>query len=241
MNLIFDIETEPYPANVLESMGADPEQCCLNASTSCVCAVGMQRVDNQYSQTAPVRILGCPGEVEVVSRDGFSTWRSKTVSEASVLADFWEELKSSADFREVKSSASHASHSGYIVGYNSHGFDLPFLIQRSMLCGVAWPRSIRRSWRWWHDCSVDLREVWACGPPQRHRREEGDSNAEPVFPRGGLDRLSRILGLGGKNGDGTMFWRLFRSTQEDAQQKAMEYLFNDIELTRGVAEHLLTT
>ena len=105
-----------------------------------------------------------------------------------------------------------------MIGFNTHGFDLPFLIRRSWKHKVAVPYGIRRG-RYWSDEMVDLRELWQLGDRQA---------------RGSLDSIAKHLGVGAKNGDGKAFAELWRSDRKQAEA----YLRNDLELTAKVAHAL---
>lgn len=111
--------------------------------------------------------------------------------------------------------------SATLVGHNIHGFDLPFLIQRSRLLGVSMPplgELLFRN-RYWAECFVDTMQNWNCGKYNAYTS---------------LDRLAKAFGLGGKNGSGADFaglWETDRSTAE-------AYLKNDLELTYRVAMQL---
>ncbi len=106
-----------------------------------------------------------------------------------------------------------------MVGFNTHTFDLPFLIRRSYKHRIEIPSGIRRG-RYWAEQMVDLREEWQLGDRQA---------------RGSLDTIARYLGLGQKNGHGEDFVRLWK---ED-RKRAVEYLRNDVELTARIADVLL--
>lgn len=108
--------------------------------------------------------------------------------------------------------------SGIIIGFNTHLFDLPFLIKRSWALGVDVSPGLR-SGKWFTARSVDLRDVWQCGDRQA---------------RGGLDAIARFFGIEGKNGSGKDFADLLRV----APDKAMAYLENDVRITRQVAERM---
>lgn len=105
-----------------------------------------------------------------------------------------------------------------MVGFNTAAFDLPFLFRRSWKHRVAVPAGFRRG-RYWSENTVDLRELWQLGDRQA---------------RGSLDAVAKHLGVGAKNGDGKDFAALWQSDRA----KAVEYLRNDLELTRRVAEAL---
>ncbi|MBI5386780.1 MAG: ribonuclease H-like domain-containing protein [Verrucomicrobia bacterium] len=103
-----------------------------------------------------------------------------------------------------------------MVGFNTWQFDLPFLFRRSWKHRVPVPPGLRRG-RYWAEQLIDLREIWQLGDRQA---------------RGSLDAVAKHLGVGAKNGDGHNFAKLWQSDRA----KAVEYLRNDVELTRKVAE-----
>jgi hypothetical protein len=105
-----------------------------------------------------------------------------------------------------------------MIGFNTHGFDLPFLIRRSWKHRVTVPFGIRRG-RYWGEEMVDLREAWQLGDRQA---------------RGSLDSIAKHLGVGAKNGDGKVFAELWRSDRKQAEA----YLRNDLELTAKIAHAL---
>jgi hypothetical protein len=76
-----------------------------------------------------------------------------------------------------------------------------------------------RDGRWWGNRFIDLRDMW----------QLGDRKA-----KGSLDVICRHLSIEGKNGNGKDFARLF----ELNPAKALEYLSNDLRMTRQVHERL---
>ena len=126
--------------------------------------------------------------------------------EAATLREFWEVCR--GEMGRINE----------MVGFNSNGFDLPFLIRRSWRHRVPVPFGIRRG-RYWSDEMVDLRDAWQLGDRQA---------------RGSLDTIAKHLGVGAKNGNGADFAALWQSDRE----KATEYLRNDLQLTARVAEAL---
>jgi len=126
--------------------------------------------------------------------------------EAAVLLDFWDVC------------VGQMGRINEMIGFNTHLFDLPFLVRRSWKHGIPVPTMVRRG-RYWNERLVDLREAW----------QLGDRMA-----RGSLDAIAKHLGVGAKNGDGKEFARLWESDRE----KAIAYLRNDVELTARVADRL---
>ena len=126
--------------------------------------------------------------------------------EAQTLREFWEVCRG-------EMGRIHR-----MIGFNTHLFDLPFLIRRSFKHRIEVPYGIRRG-RYWGDEMLDLREEWQLGDRQA---------------RGSLDTIARHLGVGTKNGDGKDFAALWRTDRE----KAVVYLRNDLVLTGRIAEAL---
>jgi hypothetical protein len=106
----------------------------------------------------------------------------------------------------------------WMIGFNTHLFDLPFLIRRSWKHRVPVPFGIRMG-RFWGEQMVDLREAWQLGDRQA---------------RGSLDAIAKHLGVGAKTGNGAEFAALWESDRV----KAIQYLSNDVALTGSVAEVL---
>lgn len=128
-------------------------------------------------------------------------------TEEAILARFWKgyEQLTKANF--------------YLVGFNIHGFDLPFLVQRSFIKGVDVPRGLLVRGKWWNESFIDLKEVWGCGNK---------------YSKGDLDTLCRMMGIGRKSGDGADFYKLW----ELSRPAAIAYLRQDLILTRDLADRL---
>lgn len=111
-----------------------------------------------------------------------------------------------------------------VVGFNSTEFDLPFLLLRARVNRVRIPPSIGGFYRSKFqpaDLFVDLMT----------RAQFGRYDKSGY----GLDKLCRLFGIEGKNGNGAMFYDLLATDPEGAK----EYLLNDIRCTRQLAEVLL--
>ena len=128
-------------------------------------------------------------------------------TEEEILREFWNHCSS------LKEESAGAC---IFVGYNSHSFDLPWLIRKSWLLGVTVPSWLRRG-RYFSDLCVDLREVWQCG----------DRNEST----GGLNGLAKAFGVGEKNGSGKHFGKLWNEDRE----AALAYALQDIALTEAIA------
>lgn len=128
--------------------------------------------------------------------------------EASILTSTWIEIKDA-----IRSGCE-------VVGFCCKTFDLPFLVRRSWAHKLSIPPDVIQG-RFFNPGIIDVAERWACGG-----REPRD--------RISLDHLSKFLGTGAKNGEGADFARLW---VED-RPKAMEYLKNDLLLTKAAYERL---
>lgn len=111
------------------------------------------------------------------------------------------------------------AHAETIAGFCIFNFDLPFLVRRSWSLDVEVPSIVRRG-RYWNEFLVDLADVWKLGNYDQ---------------RISLDTLAKTLGLGAKNGTGSEFAALWESNRKHA----LEYLANDLTLTRRCAERML--
>jgi len=107
-----------------------------------------------------------------------------------------------------------------LVGFNSNGFDLPFLFRRSWALGIPAPKGrLDRQFRPEVSVHVDLLDLWRLG--DRH-----------LFIS--LDAVSRYLGIGEKSGEGELFYQVLRAFPEEAEA----YLKNDVRLTFELAKRL---
>jgi len=103
------------------------------------------------------------------------------------------------------------------IGFNIHGFDLPFLRFRAIVHKVQPLHWIRYNGRAnWAEKFRDLLPELVMG------RDFAGYN---------LDAVSKSLGLGQKNGSGAFFWDLYQTDQK----QALAYLENDLELTAKLA------
>ncbi len=115
-----------------------------------------------------------------------------------------------------------------IIGHNSNGFDLPFLIRRSWCLGVPVPREVRQG-RYWNPLFRDTMEFWNCGARDYVK----------------LNTLAEFFGVGQKTegvqgGDFSKLWygqmpAETWGTPEDQRLKALEYNAQDLRLTASIA------
>ncbi len=140
------------------------------------------------------------------AKGSFTVLGDSRDDEATILGRFWDSTKG------------EMGRINQMIGFNTHLFDLPFLIKRSWKYGLKIPFGIRKG-RYWGDEMLDLRDAWQLGDRQS---------------RGSLDSIARHLGVGAKNGHGADFAKLW----ETDRTKAVEYLRKDVELTARVAAAL---
>lgn len=108
---------------------------------------------------------------------------------------------------------------GRIIGWNSNGFDIPFLIKRSWILGVPIPSSVFRG-RWISDTLLDLMLVWAVYEFRKSAK---------------LDVCARVLGLGNKTDQaccGAEFAAWYRDPER--HEEAKQYGLLDLKLTRAI-------
>jgi predicted PolB exonuclease-like 3'-5' exonuclease len=106
------------------------------------------------------------------------------------------------------------------VGFNIHGFDLPFLRFRAMVHGIKTPL-----WT-----TYNGRSYWAS-----HFR---DLLPELVMGRDfagyNLNAVCKALGFQGKTGDGAFFYEMYKADK----QKALDYLENDLKATEALGKRM---
>lgn len=127
-------------------------------------------------------------------------------AERDALVEFWQRMS------KLHNSAGQVP---VVVGHNVLGFDIPFLRRRSIVHRARpafwWPRSPKP----WSDGVYDTMLQWAA---DRDRIS--------------LHRLSRILGMGGKEGmTGADVWPAIQDGRID---DVAEYCRRDVEMTRDV-------
>jgi|ERR1041384_445096 hypothetical protein len=207
--IYFDIETGPLPESELAALVPpfdpaevktgnikDPDKIAAKLAE----AEANHRRDF-FERAALDSITGRVVAIGLLDDGGFRILHDE--HEAAVLREFWNSCR--GEMGRIHE----------MVGFNTHLFDLPFLVRRSWKHRVSVPRGIRRG-RYWSEEMVDLRDAW----------QLGDRMA-----RGSLDAIAKHLGVGAKNGSGADFAALWQSDRA----KAVEYLRNDLELTARVA------
>lgn len=223
--IVFDIETGPLPEDVLRTM-FEPLPPFDPASVKVGNLKDQAKIDAKISESKAAHEEECKAaESRFFDRAALSAHTGEVLAigvrfagekgamiiegqkERALLETFWTVCE------DTRASDNR------LVGFNVFGFDLPFLLRRSWLAGVRAPHWIMDRDRYWSPVFVDLMARWQCGDRQNFIS---------------LDRLSKLLGVGAKNGDGARFAELLKADRE----AAMAYLNNDLELTLQVARRL---
>jgi hypothetical protein len=133
------------------------------------------------------------------------------LGERALLVRFWDK------YEKVRKSER------CMVGFNSREFDIPYIAQRSVILGVAIPKTLIQNDRYQDKTFIDLRDRWGFG----------------AKPSGSLDLICKACGLDGKpeGVSGAHFSELYHNP--DTRQEAIEYLLNDLDITYELAERLL--
>lgn len=209
--IVFDVETAPLPESELAALVPpfDPAEVRtgnLKDPEKIAAKIAEAEVNHRRDFFEKAALDPLTGRVLVVGLLDKSSMRLiGHDDEAALLTEFWDVCQ--GEMGRINE----------MVGFNTHLFDLPFLIRRSWKMRVPVPR-IRRG-RYWADEMVDLRDAWQLGDRQA---------------RGSLDAIAKHLGVGAKNGSGADFAKLWQSDRA----MAVEYLRNDLELTAKVADVL---
>lgn len=209
--IIFDIETGPLPEADLEAMlpPFDPEAVKTGnlGPEKAVAKIAEAQANHRANFFRDAALDALTGRVLAVGllfpHNGATTIAGDG-NEDGILSYFWNICR--ADMGRLNE----------MIGFNSHLFDLPFLIRRSWKHGIQVPEGVR-SGRFWSSEMVDLREWWQMGDRQAH---------------GSLDSIARHLGVGAKTGNGADFAGLWATDRA----KAEEYLRNDLQLTLKIAK-----
>jgi len=106
------------------------------------------------------------------------------------------------------------------LGHNIKNFDVPFLVRRSWVHGLQVPSDVM-SGRYLGRRFGDTMEAWSCGTRDMIK----------------LDTLAKMFGVGAKNGSGEKFAGLYLAGGS-AREDALNYLKNDLTLTRDVAKRM---
>lgn len=209
MKSFFDIESGPLPDAILETVCPtfqapanykDPDKITAH--------IAEQKISwREHAALDPLT-----GEVLCVGiGSGLSSFRLIEGKETELLQSFWQWLQ-----QELEGEND-------CIGFNTWGFDLPFMIRRSWILNVRVPAVIRRG-RYWNDHLIDIMDMWTLG-----NREQRIS----------LDNMAKAFGVGAKTGNGKDFAAMYRSPMPEKREEAIDYVKNDISLLRKCADQML--
>jgi predicted PolB exonuclease-like 3'-5' exonuclease len=108
-----------------------------------------------------------------------------------------------------------------MIGWNTHGFDLPFLVRRSWILGVPIPHAVRKG-RYWNDLFIDLMQVYMLGGRDMVK----------------LDVAAKAFGLEGKvqEVDGVaVSGKEFHRVWKENRNVAEAYLLRDLAIPAALA------
>lgn len=205
--IVFDIETGPAPDDVIEAHMPEFEA-PANYKDPAKIALVLEEKKAAYKEKAALSPL--TGEVLAIGAWIDDSYFAKirgidgVESESEILAWFWGLI----------------SPQTILIGFNSNRFDLPFLAKRSWALGVEHAACrVNPNGRIDSRSCWDLMEMWGFGDKSCYIS---------------LDAVSRFFGVGSKNGDGELFYKVLRAFPDEAE----EYLKNDVHLTFEVAKRM---
>ena len=213
--LAFDIETGPLSEEVLRELCPpfDPSEIkCGNLGPE-KAAEKIKKAEAEHFENfrSSAALSATTGRVLAIGYASDKlTFIAHEPAEEQLIESFWSKF------------AACESAGRTMVGHNIHGFDLPFLIRRSWMLGLDPPvDKLLSQGRYWNRILVDTMQRWQCGNYRDYVK---------------LDILARSLGHNGKPDEitGADFARLYFGTEQERQQ-ALDYLKNDLEMTRAVA------
>lgn len=201
---VFDIETGPLPREVIIDL-IPPAKYGNTKDPEKRAAIDKEHLESEIEEAAKHALTG--RILAFGSKDHDGPPRLLILDdEKALILEAWRALMA---FRAD-------SRFPLLVGFNIYGFDLPFLVRRSIVNGVEVPAGVRRG-RYWDRNFVDLQELWQCGDR---------------YGRGSLDSITRACGISNtKKGSGAFFARLLT---EDPLA-ARDYLTQDLMLTEALA------
>lgn len=215
---VIDIETEPLPLAELEKLMPEfeaPDN--LKDPVKIEAAIAQKKLDwLDKAALSPLTGRICaigyhPGEADIETTINYT--------EKELLQNFWQRFDTDPDMTWI--------------GHNLHGFDLPFIVKRSLHHWIRVPMNyLFNHYRYPADQFVDTMKVFTCGvKPRGGKQQKGDPHNDNLS----LDVLGKFLGLEGKSDDcGKDFGKILK---EDPK-RAIGYLKGDLELTFRIAKRL---
>lgn len=248
-SLVFDIETEPLPDEILLQTFVppeplkppgefDPDEVKLG-NTKAQDKIAQKIEDARKKHVLAVREHQNKEQSrQFEALDKFREKASLSVFTSKVCAigimgsdglhDIWDATDEAEAIRMLWRSFERVfSNRGIVVGHCIHTFDLPYLVRRSWLLDVSIPDGVLPApgVPYWPNHFVDLNSRWNTGTRDK---------------TGTLDEIGKYFGLGGKNEEveGKNFYRLWRSEKPEERQAARNYLYRDLELALKIANRI---
>ena len=177
------------------------DKAALNPLTARVCAIG-------YVHPFATMENGDRNLWDYMEIDGLTAVGNHDLEEKAILQRFWSKFtKTTFTF-------------GHCIGHNIEEFDLPFLMKRSWILGVAVSPVVKNG-RYYHRSVVDTMKVWC------------NYGFNEMIK---LDALAKILGVGEKpDYDAKKFAQDYLHDDRDT---AEFYLKNDLSVTLACYERL---
>lgn len=207
-NYVFDIETIPLPTDQLIPPVFDPE--IIKTGN-----LGQQKAEEKIAKAEREHFQNFYRKAALSPLSGTIAMIGVRDDEGSIRIMEGPEPEIIREWFNLFDSEGHK----HYIGFNIASFDIPFLIRRAWFHRIKVPYGLVRG-RYLTGLLTDLLELW--------NLSERGSERFPVS----LDDLGRYFGCGIKSGSAAQFHELLRYQNE----KAREYLVNDLELTWKVAE-----
>lgn len=228
-HIIFDIETGPLPMSVLQaSMPVfDPAEVKVgNIKDPALIAAKVKAAEEKHARDylSKAALSSTTGYVCAISIN--SPTMAERQANVMLARTQEDEAKLLQEFWAMIAKWNNGEIATDFIGHNILDFDLPFLVNRSWVNGVAVPASIyqRRGNRYaFSDKFIDTRSLWLLG-----RRDAPSS----------LDAVAKVLLGEGKQGDGADFHAHLTSGDKQLEASALAYAERDVILTRRIAQQM---
>lgn len=227
MNIIYDIETKPNPKFHEAILAKEPrffpesvavgnlkdEEKIKKKIIDAGIAHEKKMVEWRAKQNKACCLDPDLGQVCAIGLLYVETGEKRIIdanNEADALKEFWAEVD-------------QTRHNGdFAYGWNTDGFDLPFLFGRSRLIGVGYDNTLINNYRYFDRCFIDLHKVWTFGAYGKFCKLEKACDA--------LGYIQPNLEVQG--GTFHEYW----NKEGSAKELARNYLINDLNMTFCVAQ-----
>lgn len=206
--IIFDIETGGLPEDQIEI----PEfEAPSNYKSAEAISKYNEKKKAEYIEKAALSVF--TGEVLAIG------YRRYNLDGACDPIKILHGLPEDVLIKEFWNMINNSGPDSKIIGWNSNGFDMPFMIRKSWKYGLDNTPQFLSDWNRPLPRYIDLMQMWGCGSHEYTK----------------LDTAAKYFGVGQKNGDGKFFKEMYKEDPD----KAVAYLTNDVDITDKVAEKML--